>query len=107
MTKEEILEKSRNENKNRDLYDMEVQKLAFTISHLAFMFLCALALVLEYVFTRRINMAYCMIYFGVISVIFFVKYIKMHKLHELFVLLSQFALFAASTIIFIFQLLGR
>lgn len=107
MTKEEILEKSRNENKNRDLYDMEVQRLAFTISHLAFLFLCALGLVLEYVFTKRINTGYCMVLFGVQSVIFLVKYIKMHKLHELFVFISQFALFVAGTVIFIFQLSGR
>lgn len=107
MTKDEILEKSRKENQNRDLYDIEVEKLAFTVSHLAFMFICFLAILLEFILTRKINPGYPMIYFGVQSIIFLVKYIKLRKFHELVIFICQFAVFALSLVAFILQLLGR
>ncbi len=104
MTKEEILSKSRSENQNRDLFDLEIQQRAFRISHLFLIFLCLLAMVLEFLFTKRIDSGYGMIFFGVQSAIFLYKYIKMRKAHELFVFLGYSAVFILAAVAFAFQL---
>lgn len=104
LTKEEILAKSRSENHNKDLFDLEIQKKAFSISHLAFMFFCVAAMMLEFIFTKKIDCGYGMIFFGVQSVIFLYKYVKMHKLHELFVFLGYLAVFILAAVSFAVQL---
>ena len=87
MTKEEILQKSREDNGGKDIEDLDVQKTAATVAYFSSLGLCALVSVLSWVFTRRVSVQTWMIFFGMISVTFFVKFIKLKKRHELFVLL--------------------
>ena len=107
MTKEEILEKSRKENSNKDVFDLEVQKTAATAAYFSSFGLCAFVSILSWIFTKRIGLQCWLIFFGMLCVTFFVKFFKMKKLHEFFVALSYLAIFILLTIAYILQLTGR
>lgn len=107
MTKEEILEQSRKENKNKDTYDLEVQKTAATIAYFASFGLCVLVSAINWIAARKVSAQVWIVFFGMLSVAFFVKFFKMKKLHELFVALGYLAIFAALTAVFVIDLLGR
>jgi Ca2+-dependent lipid-binding protein len=107
MTKEEILEKSRMENSNKDVFDLEVQKTAATAAYFSSLGLCAFVSILSWIFTKRVGLQCWVIFFGMLSVTFSVKFIKMKKLHELFVALAYLAIFILLTIAYILQLTGR
>ncbi len=85
MTKEEILEKSRSENKNQDIYDVETQNKAARYSIYATSLLCCVLIILQLVLNRTLSFELLMILCGMESVLFITKYVKMHKKHELFV----------------------
>ncbi|MCQ2591404.1 MAG: DUF6442 family protein [Treponema sp.] len=85
MTKEEILEKSRNENKNQDVYDLDTQNKAARYSIFAASILCCLLIILQVVVKKILPFELIVILFGMESVLFITKYVKMRKNHELFV----------------------
>ncbi len=107
MTKEEILEQSRKENNDKDIFDLEVQKTAAIAAYFSSLGLCVFVSILNWIFTKRISVQCWMIFFGMLSIAFFVKFFKMKKWHELFVALGYLAIFIALTVVFIFQLTGR
>ena len=107
MTKEEILEQSRKENNDKDVFDLEVQKRAATAAFFSSFGLCAFVSILSWIFTKRVSVQCWMIFFGMLTVAFGVKFFKMKKLHELFVALGYLAIFILLTAVFILQLTGR
>lgn len=107
MTKEEILEKSRNENQNRDVYDLEVQNKAAKVAYFSCPVLCLAVSVLQFVFTKTVSAGIWTVLFGMFAVTFFVKFINMHKKHELFVFLCYAVIFVMLLVVYIFQLTGR
>ncbi|MBQ6028461.1 MAG: hypothetical protein IJL24_02905 [Treponema sp.] len=107
MTKEEILQKSRGENAGRDIEDLEVQKTAAKVAYFASFGLCALVSAISWILTRKASAQVWIVFFGMLSVTFFVKFFKMKKLHELFVALGYLAIFAALIVAYIFELSGR
>ncbi len=107
MTKEEILQKSRSENKNKDIYDLEIQNVAATTGFYTVPALCALVAVLQFVFTKTVSAGVWCIYSGMLSVTFLVKFVKMHKKHELFVFIGYSVIFVFLLVTFIFQLCGK
>ena len=106
MTKEEILEQSRKENSNKDVFDLEVQKTATTAAYFSSLGLCAFVSILSWIFTKRIGLQCWLIFFGMLCVTFFVKFFKMKKTHELFVALCYLVIFILLTIVYILQLKG-
>lgn len=97
MDKNEILEKSRKENKNKDVYEMEITSKASSIAYRVGGILCCLTALIEVIFTDSINFTSWMIFFGMLSTLFILKYIKMHKKHELIIAIlyvTCFILFA-------------
>ena len=106
MTKEEILEQSRKENNDKDIVDLEVQKTAAVAAYFSSFGLCAFVSILNWIFTKKESVQCWMIFFGMLTVAFFVKFIKLKKLHELFVALGYLAIFIALTVVFIIQLTG-
>ncbi|MBO7124178.1 MAG: hypothetical protein J6V90_12965 [Treponema sp.] len=107
MTKEEILQKSRGENAGRDTYDLEVQKTAATVAYFASFGLCALVSAISWILARKVSAQVWIVFFGMLSVAFFVKFFKMKKLHELFVALGYLAILAALTAVFVLDLLEK
>ena len=107
MTKEEILLKSRKDNSGKDIEDLEVQKTAASVAYFASLGLCLLVSVLNWIFTRHVSVQCWIVFFGMLSIAFFVKYFKMKKLHELFVALGYFVIFVMLCITFVLELTGR
>ena len=107
MTKEEILEQSRKENNDKDIFDFEVQKIAARTAFYFSFGLCALVSILSWIFAKRLSAQCWMIFFGMLAITFFVKYFKLKKLHELFVALGYLVIFCMLTLVFIMQLTGR
>src|SRR5574344_2597107 len=99
MTKEEILAKSRDENRNEDLIDLEVQSIAAKVGIYVSFLLCAAISIVEFVFTKKVSLQCWLVFTGIEATIFLIKFIKMHKKHELFVCIfysMAFILFATT-----------
>src|SRR5574344_433560 len=106
MTKKESLAKSRDENQNEDLVDLEVQSKAANIGVYVSFLLCDAISIIELIFTKHVSLQCWMIFTGTESTIFLVKFIKMHKKHDLFVCICHslaFILFAINFILTIIK----
>ena len=106
MKKEEILEKSRNENKNADELELSVISSAGKIAAKIGMLICCLIAVLQVIFTGSISYESWMIYFSILSTMFIVKYIKLHQKDELVLSILYSAFFIFFTVLFILRLVG-
>lgn len=83
MDKDEILKKSREENRDRDFVEAEVLNRANGIALAVSMLLCALISVLHAIFREKPNCAVWVVQFGILSTVMLVKFAKLHKRHEL------------------------
>ena len=83
MDKEEILKKSREENKDRDLVELEVLHKANNIALSVSMLLCALVSVLHAVFRDSPDYAVWIVQFGILATVMLVKFAKLRRRHEL------------------------
>lgn len=83
MDKNEILAKSREENKDRDLVELEVLHKANNIALSVSILICALISVLHAIFRDSADYAVWTMQFGMLSTIMLVKFFKLHRRHEL------------------------
>lgn len=83
MDKDEILKKSREENKNRDFVEAEVLNRANAIALVVSMLLCALISGLHAIFREKPDCAVWVVQFGILSTVMLVKFAKLRKRHEL------------------------
>lgn len=107
MTKEEILEQSRKENNDKDIFDLEVQKTAAKTTFYASFGLCASVSIISWILTKHVSPQCWVVFFGMLTVTFFVKFFMRKKKHELIVALCYLAIFCMLTVVFILQLTGR
>lgn len=106
MNKEEILAKSRKENKNQDIVEYEVLKSAGSIATRIGLLLCCLIAVMEVIFTGKVSFGSWFIFFGMLSTQFLVKFIKLHRRHELLVAVLYLVLCIMFFILFVIQNMG-
>lgn len=85
MDKDEILEKSRIENQNKDVADIETSKSGIRAGWIVTVCLAALVAVLDGVFFGRPAYEILFATMAGLAVVFFCKYAKLKKLHELIV----------------------
>lgn len=85
MDKEEILEKSRIENQNKDVADIEISKSGIRAGWIVTVCLAALVSVLDGVLFGRPAYEILFATMAGLAVVFFCKYAKLKKLHELIV----------------------
>ena len=88
MTKEEILEKSRSENKGKDIVEEEFTRKGFLICWTVSLVAASIVAMLEAILLDRQNSG---LFFALMSGLFsffLVKYIKLRKKHELFVTIA-------------------
>lgn len=85
MTKEEILEKSRRERHTGEEYEAQVINRSGRIASSVGLLLCCAVSVLQLIFTGRLNFGAWIIFFGMLSSLFFVKFFKIRRKHELLV----------------------
>lgn len=93
MNKDEILAKSREENKNRDLEDAECLKTASKIAYIVGCCICMIICAVQWYFTKTVNWGCWVVNFGILGTVFLVKYIKMRKRHELMMTVVEFVMF--------------
>ena len=85
MNKEEILAKSKQENRGQDIANLEVSKASMQFGWITAVCLLALVAVVEAIVYKRMNAG---IFFAVTagcSAIFINKYLKLRKRHELYI----------------------
>ncbi len=106
MTKEEILEKSRKENKNKDICEIEaINKSSATAIQIGLL-LCCLISILEVIFNDNINCGVWTVFFGMTGALFLTKYIKLRRNHELVLSIFYILLGTGFLITYILNLLG-
>ena len=106
MKKEEILEKSRQENKGTDEMELAVLGLAGKRAAQIGMLVCCAVAVLQVAFTDSISFESWMIYFSILGTIFTVKYVKLYRKHELLLAVLFIILFVFFTVLFLRRLVG-
>ena len=87
MNKDEILERSRKENKNQDVYEKEVIIQGNRYACMVSAVLATLFFVIQIFTGGGINYGLYADVFAMPMAGFWVKYVKLHKKHELFVAL--------------------
>ena len=85
MTREEILEKSQNENKGMDVADMEMSKTGIMVGWIMMGVLSLVVLVVDGIVFGRAAFELTFIFSASLASVFFYKYFKMRKRHELVV----------------------
>lgn len=83
MDKDEILARSRKENKDMDLVEAEVIARANAIALSVGILICGLLSVLHAVFRDTVDYGVWTVYFSALTTIMIFKYIKLRKWHEL------------------------
>lgn len=97
MNKEEILEISRRENKNKDIYEHEILKQASSSSIIVMMILAAVFFIVQIFVGGGMNWGIWALVFSVNMTSFWVKYIKLRHKHELVMAIAYTILVAASS----------
>jgi hypothetical protein len=106
MNKEEILEKSRKENKNQDFTELECLKQASNIAYIVGCLACVIICTLQWSFTKIVNWGCWVVNFSILGTVFLVKYIKLRKTHELFMTILYYVLCIFVLIGFIMSMRG-
>lgn len=83
MNKEEILEKSRAENKNKDIYEQEVLRQAGNIAAVVMLALATVFFVVQIFVGGGMNWGLWALVFSGCMTTFWVKYIRLRRRHEL------------------------
>lgn len=97
MDKEEILRKSRNENQNRDIYELEVINKAQRIGGLTALFVTLALMIIDRLIFDVTNYGYFLVIESAVMGLWIYKAVKMRKRHEipLAVLWTVLAIYAA------------
>ena len=88
MTKEEILEKSRSENKGKDIDEEEYTRKGFLVCWLVSLTVASAVAMLEGILLNKQNSGLFLSLMSGLFVFFLLKYIKFRKKHELFVTIA-------------------
>ena len=105
MNREEILEKSRQENRGQDIANLEVSRSSIVLGWIVAVCLLAVVAVAEAVKYDRMNSG---IFFAVMagcSAVFIRKYLKLHQKHELYISIVYVIAAAAFLVSWILQLM--
>lgn len=103
MNKEEILQKSRIENKNMDEREAYVLAAAGKLASQIGMLVCCVVAVTQVAITGTISFESWMIYFSILGTLFTVKYVKLRQKHELWIAILYIALFVLFTVLFVIR----
>ena len=106
MDKEEILAKSREENKNRDFVEAEALHKGNAVAFTTGIMLCSLVSVLHAIFRDSVNYGAWVVMFGMMAAIMLTKYVKLKKRHELLLGLGYIALSVSFFVFYLHDVLG-
>lgn len=83
MDREEILQKSRTENKNQDFYEQEVLKQACTNAVIVMMVLATIFFAIQIFVGGGMNWSLYALVLSANMTVFWVKYVRLRRKHEL------------------------
>ena len=109
MNREEILAKSRKENKGNDERELAALARAGQVASAAGGFVCVAILILEAIlsdYNSRVVYAIWAVYLTITGTTLLAKYIKLKKKHELICGLIELIIAAAFLIMYIIRLVG-
>lgn len=106
MTKEEILEMSRAENKNQDERERDALAKAGRRASAVGGIVCAVIIILELIFTQQCSVGIWAVYLSITGTTLLVKYLHLKKKHELIFGIVQLVLAAAFLTLHIIRLVG-
>lgn len=106
MDREEILEKSRAENQNRDVYEQDVLKQAGTSAVIVMMTLAAVFFAVQLFVGGGMNWGLWALVFSANMATFWVKYIRLRRKHELLMALAYTVLVLALSGSYIYDLVA-
>ena len=106
MNREEILEKSRQENKNRDEMEKDALAKAGQKACAVGGLVCAAIIILEAIFAEQVNMSTWAVYLSMTGTMLLVKYLRLKKKHELVFGLIQLVLAAIFLVMYVVRLVG-
>ncbi len=106
MKKEEILEKSRAENKNRDLYEQEVLKQGWEIAVAVMSILAAVFSAVQIFVSGEANCGIWAIVFSGSMTTFWVKWFKLRRRHELILALIYTAAVVTLSVLHIYNVIA-
>lgn len=97
MNKEEILEKSRAENKNKDIYEQEVLRQASTSASIVMTCLASIFFMMQMLIGGGANWGLWAVLLSANMTTFWVKYIRLRRKHEfVMAVIYTMAVFAVS-----------
>ena len=105
MNKEEVLAKSRAENKNKDIYEQEVLKQAGTYAVIVTALLAAIFFAVQIFVGGGHNWGIWALVFSANMTTFWVKFIKLRRIHELLLAIAHTALVAVASGFHIYNLI--
>lgn len=105
MNREEILEKSRAENKNKDIYEQEVLKQASTSAIIVMMVFATIFFAAQILVGGGMNWGLWALVFSANMTIFWVKYIRLRRKHELVMAIAYTILVSALSVGYIYNLM--
>ena len=105
MNKEEILEKSRTENKNKDIYEQEILKQANTSAVIVMMVLATIFFAAQIFVGGGINWGIWALVFSANMTTLWVKYIKLRRKNEFLLAIAYTVLVATFSGFHIYNLI--
>lgn len=106
MEKEEILKKAQENNKGKDVADLDAQRKGAYSAYFVGLFIIIIWDVVEGIKFQHINYGGNMVLFAMAFTAFLVKFIQLKKRHELFVSLVYGLVAVTFFVLWILQLLG-
>lgn len=106
MNKEEILEKSRAENKNKDIYEQEVIKKSGTYAVVIMMILATIFVAVQIFVGGGMNWGIWALVFSANMATFWVKYVKLRRKHELVMAIAYTILVTVMSVYYICNLIS-
>ena len=106
MNKEEILEKSRMENKNQDIFEKEVMKEGGNIGAIVAMILATIFFVIQIFVGGGMNYGLYAVVFSIFASGFVVKAIRLKRKHEIFVAFMYVIAVLLFSVAHIYQLIS-
>ena len=105
MKKEEILKASRDENKNKDLAELDVVHQASVYAARVGASVCCIISVLSSVLVHALLYSPWIIYFSIITTQWLVRFIKIRRKSDLVLAILFFSLAVLATVGFVYRLL--
>ena len=106
MKKEEILEKSRLENKKKDEMEARAFDKAGRIACGVGGIVCALIILFESLFSDKVSSSTWGVFLSISGTMLLVKYIQLKKLHELIFAILELLLAVIFIVVYVIKLVG-